>query len=532
MSILDTFFIMFEGDAKGAEAASKKAEAAGVGAAHNITKAMAEQVVETKIAEHEVGILRHHLGLLHEQGHKFFEELLVAYASYEVFEKLAESVTHTAEEMHKLGETAELLGVSVTTLDQYGQMAIRTGGSVEEFNNTLIRMQTQLARLDAGSSSRIKRIFESMGISPESNGKLKTSFQLLDELHGKFQGMDNAKSAGLGRAIGLDPATIRLLQMTNEEYDKLKNHVVALGLATYENVKVSKEYIDVQKDMDQGWREVEMTLGALVLPALSYILEELGKFFEWTATHKNLIVGFFEAIGVAALVAGIYIAIAFWPITLIVAAVLGIAAAFALVYDDIVTYMHGGKSVIGEVLNWIKQEWGKVPDFFQGILETIVGLFTGNFDKVVEGFTKVINGIKNAWNAFVGWFRSNPLPSPTEGDMPTGRGFGGPDQPDSGGKGAVGPWGLLGTLIPKSGWKPYDTDAGQRMLSDSSVAQDLVSGAATGGKNVTVVQNNSATLQVTTNTNETGETFGQKAKAALEEHYNEVLMQYATGLVQ
>jgi hypothetical protein len=530
MSVLDTFWLIFEGNSAGAEAAAKRAETAGVSSAHHVTEAMKIEQAEVRELSEVFSVLGEHIGRIHTQNKKFFEEIIGAYLGAEAFKKLEEGVTETAEAMHKLGETAEQFDLNVTEIDQWGQAVTRNGGSTEEFTQTLSSLQTQLERVAIGAGSRVKKIFEDLHIAAtDSTGKVKSSFAVLTELQQKFQTLSKSESAGLGRALRLDPATIRLLQQSNEEFTKTMDHVKALGLATEENVVVSKEFVEAQKDVDQAWRNINLTLGEFILPAVAWVMEKFAEFFAWLGKHKNLVVGFFEVMGAAAIAFGIAIAIAFWPVTLVIGAILAIGAAWALVYDDIKTYLNGGKSLIGDFINYMKEHFGGVLEFLKGLWEIFWGILTGNIDTFRQGFVDAIEGIKKAWEGLVAWFKGKPIGGTALPVTITQEQIRQAEAPESS---------PLPPALRGAGRGIYELPpdvsnqvaAGQAALTATGVAPALTSGAATSGAgNVTNNITNAPNITVNATSNDPHEIATQIA-GALKDHYEESNAQYATGV--
>lgn len=86
-------------------------------------------------------------------------------------------------------------------------------------------------------------------------------------------------------------------------------------------------------------------------------------------------------------------------------AILAVAAALALLIEDIVVFVNGGDSFIGFFDRWLKKmaEVSKIAAFFNGVLEvvagfwtTLAGIFTGNRGLVVEGFRAMFGDLVEA----------------------------------------------------------------------------------------------------------------------------------------
>ncbi len=103
---------------------------------------------------------------------------------------------------------------------------------------------------------------------------------------------------------------------------------------------------------------------------------------------------------------------ALWPILLIIAAILVLAAIVFLVIkywepisEFFVNLWEGIKQIFTSVWDWIKDVFSTVKDFFVGIFtgvwDWIVGFFNGAKDFLVEIFTNIWDGIKQAFEVGV-----------------------------------------------------------------------------------------------------------------------------------
>ena len=112
------------------------------------------------------------------------------------------------------------------------------------------------------------------------------------------------------------------------------------------------------------------------------------------------------------------------PIGLIIGAIM----ALMLLIDDLYTYLDGGDSLFGEywepfisagkevlaffetmkpailqLLSYVKGTFMGVVDFFKGLLQILVGVFTGNFDLIEKGWDNLIIGLKEYFVNFKDW---------------------------------------------------------------------------------------------------------------------------------
>ncbi|MDU7070080.1 hypothetical protein [Campylobacter ureolyticus] len=113
------------------------------------------------------------------------------------------------------------------------------------------------------------------------------------------------------------------------------------------------------------------------------------------------------------------------PIGLIIGAIM----ALMVLIDDLYTYLDGGDSLFGEywepfisagkevlaffetmkptimqLLEYVKGAFRGVVEFLKGLIQILVGIFTGNFDLIEKGWDNLITGLKEYFINFKDWF--------------------------------------------------------------------------------------------------------------------------------
>ncbi|NGE24233.1 hypothetical protein G5637_36985, partial [Klebsiella pneumoniae] len=138
--------------------------------------------------------------------------------------------------------------------------------------------------------------------------------------------------------------------------------------------------------------------------------EWVSKFVGFCKENKTLITGFFIAVGIALatyyvppmLAAAAATLAATWPIIAIIAVIALLAAAFALVYDDIMNFIDGNDSMIGRILDKypaLKTVILALWDAFKVLFDFIKTVVKVVADIVVDAY----NIMNKALNDFIGW---------------------------------------------------------------------------------------------------------------------------------
>src|SRR5665213_218289 len=156
--ILDTFLILFDGDATKAKLAMQAAEQAGEQSAEKIVAAHEKARKKVEEEQGHVNKLGHAFDQLGERavesGRKIVEQLAEVAAGFAALlgiEKLVEGFFEQAEASQKLGEQAKQLGLNVGQLDAWGQAVRREGGSAEAFVGSIQTLTLSLQRLAIGA---------------------------------------------------------------------------------------------------------------------------------------------------------------------------------------------------------------------------------------------------------------------------------------------------------------------------------------------------------------------------------------------
>lgn len=377
MTILDSFYLIFETETKALDTADEKIK---------------------QFKEHAVDSLK---------------EIALGFVGIFAAEKLLDGIFENAEMIEQLGKTAKMLDVNVSDLDAWGQAVKRAGGTSEGFQQSIQSLNMKLAVLEAHGKSggdRVTPFFKELGMSAlDAHHKLKPIMELLPEIAAGMSRMSNMQSAGVGRRLGLDEGTIRLLQEGRVAVENHIREMKALGTVTQQNVEVASKFEDQWKDTQQIFRGGAFVLADIVLPALTEVLHLVQVGFDYLAAHKERVIGFFAGIGTAValfylpsiVAAAIATTIAIAPFLAIGAAIAAAGVAFGFFYDDLNNFLQGNKSVIGELVKkWpmlgvvIKEVAYAVValgQVFSAVLTLVVGLFE-HPKRAIENFgTALLN---------------------------------------------------------------------------------------------------------------------------------------------
>lgn len=387
MTILDTFFILFDSDAskldKGLGESEKKAEGL-IDKLKNVDKEGAKAGAGLfELTTRAAGLL----GVGMSIG-ALVAGVKATAAAYDELGKLAARFRSTAEAVDEFRDAAGLLGISEET----------SVGALKSLDTAI-----QDTFLGMG---RAKKVFEEMGITvTDAHGKIKPTTQVMGELAEKLHGMERGTQIRVMERLGLDPAMLKLF---NADFVNLQKRMAdvdkASGFNLEQAVKRAAEYTKASKGLTLEVNTLKMYLEKLTegfkvatMPYFTKAMEIATKyvrlFVDYLMKHSKFVEGFVIAIGGAILYflvpAAIKGALAVWamiaPFALIGLAALAVATAFALLYDDIMNFIEGGDSmighivarwpIVGEVLKALGAEFVFLWDTAKAVGNFLVGMF-------------------------------------------------------------------------------------------------------------------------------------------------------------
>lgn len=342
---------------------------------------------------------------------------------------LAIASTRASDEQGKL---ADEIGDSVENIDALQFALERSGGSADGMTNSLRSLSIRAAEAARGVGSGVEA-FGLLGISAtDSNGNLKKSSDLMLEVSQRFQGLSKSQQIDMADKLGLSDS-IRLLQQGPGAIRELTEEARALGVTTAEDAAAAAEFQDGLTNIWKIVKQVGRTLARQFVP----IIQELtDSFIDWWKVNRQIIEQNLPewiekatfAIKLLTIAAGAWIAMrlvshimslitvmkAFSAATmvanasamLIPALIAAAIVAVGLLIDEIMTFLDGGESfigdlvekfpILGEVIYAVADAFKFLGDIASRVWETITGLVDAvmNF-KLPESFTNAIDTIKN-----------------------------------------------------------------------------------------------------------------------------------------
>lgn len=323
-------------------------------------------------------------------------------------------------EADSLLKFSRAIGQNVEDIDAWGQAVKRSGGTAEGFQASLKTLTTQLSKMSTTGNSRAGKILESVGIDAGSIGRARDSFEVLQDIADKMQGMSKQEAFGFGASLGLDQGTIMLLQQGRDGVADLVGKMKELGTITPDDGWV-EDFNDSIDDIKKSFMSLMGIIFREVGPVFNWLTQQVKQLNIWLRKHETAVKAFFYMVAglITALliptILELFAVLLANPITWIVMLLAGLALAI----EDLVVWADGGESALGDLWEAIfgspeeaKQTFADIQQALNDIWETIKPLAKAFLefyksldlkDKALFNMMPVISLARFAVEAFVNW---------------------------------------------------------------------------------------------------------------------------------
>lgn len=357
----------------------------------------------------------------------------VAGAAYAI-NKLTDELTTNNQAWVNFTRTTEL---GLENLQKYAGVASvldkslgmqGAAGSIAQLNDRLFELRL------TGEGARG---FQLAGIDPRG----LDSFGVLERLRDRVAGMDNNAASYLLKQMGLDPRLLAMLRMSREEFEELGQTIQRYQLTEEQRMQiqqmntqlaVAQQKLQYLKDrailalmpavvsLAQSFARVTEVLARMAKPVGNFIIKwrgliaafaigisknakVVGALKTFNKPFRNLLAIVLKLTRSIPILGRVFASVAGF-ITKSLLPVFGIISAIYLLLDDFAVYQNGGKSVLGEFLEWKDkqgEDWKNIGNTFaegdigQGLKDLLIKLITtiDNLVQEIAKWLKVITGL-------------------------------------------------------------------------------------------------------------------------------------------
>lgn len=291
-----------------------------------------------------------------------------------------------------VGNLANTLNENQEDMQAWAQAVERAGGDASAFEGSLVSLNSKMLEFAQTGTSSAAPALAQLGISArDSNGNIKSSIDIMQELARVADTMDPARFQALTSSLGIDSGTLLLLKQGSISVDELVARQKLLGVYTAEDSAIATKMGNAIKDLMQVLKSISTVIMRFVLPPLTWLTDKMVKFVLFIREHevflRAVISGIAAVLTAVLLPAMIKIGAAALanPLTWIFIAVAAAVLAVSLLIEDLYVYIKGGKSSLGEfwsmfgsgeeVAAKLSKAWAKLKEFFSSFLDVAVKNF-------------------------------------------------------------------------------------------------------------------------------------------------------------
>lgn len=306
---------------------------------------------------------------------------------------LGKMVMNAAEASEHLFKFSINTGMDTTNLQQWQMQAAQAGVQAEEVANSFKDLQRKSMEIQLGQNEGAAQAFRLSGVDWTADA---------EAMMRQAQTMLKNRPAALGTKLAMDMGLSEEMVTFLRLRDSLQ--------PSDENLILSKDEIAELKDFNikftgsiNTMKMALIKLGAIIAPIIKPIFNLFTRVMMATSQFTSWLSGLGKwkvyILGIASAIA-IAVTAFFFPVTSTVLLIAGIIAGVLLLIDDIATFMRGGDSLTGRLINGWKQGF---EDFF--------GWFAENWTYIAGYLTdELMNAMKfvwEYWQSFVDWIWNN-----------------------------------------------------------------------------------------------------------------------------
>lgn len=276
---------------------------------------------------------------------------------------LAKLATDAAKANRELDTTAKNLGMARKELSAWQGAAEMAGESANGMSGYMKTLSGDMQSLIMMGDTSVLPYFNALGVSLlDSSGKARQLDDVMLDLADRFSTMDRTKAYTLAQQMGIDEGTFNTLSRGRAEMQRMLDIQREMYHSSEADIENSRKLTEARAVLNAQWESLKLMIGNALIPAVTFLTEVVSKFVGFLVKHEHVTKGVFlgiaTAIGVFLIpmlmtaTAAVFAFIA--PFTPLIAAVVGLGAAFGLLYDDYKTWAEGGKSLF---------DWGKFTSY-------------------------------------------------------------------------------------------------------------------------------------------------------------------------
>lgn len=315
-------------------------------------------------------------------------------------------------EMVTLGDetakTARQMGISGRQLQAYRFAAERSGVEAGELTNGIRRLQRNIVDASEGVDTAV-RAFGDLGVSVyDADGNVREVLDILPEIADGFVNLGTAtqRSARAQQLFGRSGAVLLpFFEGGSAGIRELTARFEELGAGMGEEFLLNAEAAqDAMSDWNLAMLGLKSAIASSILPLITSGINTIAG---WVASVRKATEGtmiwrdMLLIIGAILVGLALKIIVAFFPVIAVVAAIGAAFFAVVAIVNDLFAFMRGQPSVIGKIVEAVKDFAGRIGRVFSEGIAQWVELFRGMGAQIADFFVGIWDGITSGIAAVV-----------------------------------------------------------------------------------------------------------------------------------
>ena len=311
------------------------------------------------------------------------------------------------EQATAFSDLSKSIGENAEEVQAWSQAVLRSNGNIEAFEGTLLSLSDSLNSLSIEGNGPLIGYLNRLNIHFKNmDGSIKKPLQLLKELAQQFEGMSHAKSMSIGKKLGLDEGTIRLLQQGTRGVCELIDKSKALGVYTQKEIEMANKLSQSFHDFNQAFNIFGLRIASFFIPFINKTAQFLTKLVVLINKNERAVHAFVSVALIGSMLKAIPVMTAFakvlWASILPISALVGSLLLLGLAFEDAFTFLEGGDSLTGKIAQWFSD----VGFAFEDFIKKIFDLFKNTGFALEDFIKKIFDLFINIGFAFENFIKS------------------------------------------------------------------------------------------------------------------------------
>ena len=314
------------------------------------------------------------------------------------------------DNIRAVADASERFHLPVQELSLFQAMMVQVGGSSEEALNAIGKIEQAIVELRTTASGPLLTVGNQVGLSLyRKDGEFKNSFEIFDELRKKFKGLNDDAQIKVATELGLaDPASLRLLRMSDQEFEHIREEAQKFATINAKTVAVMRRVQNATKLLEQtlmsgGYTFLDGVHDALKKLNISFdnsgkYLESFQKLMKFLGAATGIAVRALYEMGEGLGKAVFFIQRGIGDVLISVKEALKlIIEGVSLFAQFCVEFGEGVISFLKEIPGFVQQTYEALKGFADKILSSLGGVWDSVFEKAKTAFDNIASYFKEKW---------------------------------------------------------------------------------------------------------------------------------------